>query len=195
MALIQVNEITNSAGTGSVDAINGITIAGAAVGAPTGIAYTAVTTEAELDTALVSVKYIRVGASFNITSQKEILSGTTIDSASTDITLTGVGVTATEAMFNMAAGVVDVQLVGLKMTTAQTDIDCVAIQDTASRNAMMSCHLEVPVATTRSAIYIDGQRNRVYNNDINCNGSVSTPGCVLLDVNAANNSIVANVIE
>ena len=197
---IQVNEVTNAAGTGSVDATDGITIASVAYSPSAILALltniTFVSTEAELDTALAANDaWIKIAASFTITGQKSISSGTTIQAESTGTIITGAGITATEAMFNLAAGATDIRLIGLNMATAQTDIDCIAIQDTASRNEIVSCHLEVPVLTVRSAIYIDGQRNRIYNNEIDCNGSVSTPGCVLLDVNAANNSIVANVIE
>lgn len=197
---IQVNEVTNAAGNGSVDATNGITIASVTYdpSAITAILInkTYVASEAELDAALAAGDaWILISGSFTITGQKDIPSGTTIQANSTNNLITGAGVTASEAMFNLAAGVTDVRLIGLKMATAQTDIDCIAMQDTASRNEIVSCYLEIPFATTRSAIYIDGQRNRVYNNELDCNGSVSTPGCVLLDVNAANNSIVANVIE
>ena len=192
---IQVNEITNSAGNGSVDAVNGISIAGTAYNASFAQTMTSVSTEAELNAALIDSSWINIISSFNITGQKSIPSGTTVQCDSVNAVITGVGITATEAMFSLAAGVTNVRFINLNMATAQTDIDCVAIQNTATQNEIVSCNLQIPVATTQSVVYVDGQRNRIYNNELNCNGSISTPGCVLLDVNATNNSIIANVIE
>ena len=194
MSRLRTNDITDATATGPVDFPDGLTVRGIALSATPSVSIVA--TEADLDAAILAADtYIQITGSFSITSQKVMYDNVTIEVASSAYQLTGVGVTATEAMFSIPAGISGVRLIGLNCTTAQTDIDCIAIANLAVRNEVTECKLEVPALTTQSAIYIDGQLNRIVNNDADCSGSVSSPGCVFLDANSANNVVSANIVS
>ena len=197
MSRIRTDSITDALATGPVDFPDGLTVAGVPVINVVLPPITLVVSEAELDTAIAATDtYIQIVGSFSITTEKVMYNNVTIEMPSSTYTLTGDGALgANEAMFSIPAGVTGVRLIGLNCTTAETDVNCIGIDDTATRNEVSSCKLVVPALTTQSAIYVDGQLNRVVNNDADCDGSVSSPGCIFLDVNSANNVVSANIVS
>lgn len=197
MSRIRTDSITDALATGPVDFPDGLTVSGVPVVNVVIPPAVLVTSEGELDTAIAAMDtHIQIVGSFSITTQKVLYSNVTIEMPSSTYTLTGdAALGANEAMFFIPTGVQEVRLLGLNMATAQTDIDCIAIDSFAIRSEVSGCKLVVPALTTRSAIYCDGQLNRIINNDVDCNGSVSSPGCIFLDVGSINNVVSANIVS
>jgi hypothetical protein len=154
-----------------------------------------VSTEAELDTELAALTtFIIIAASFNITSRKVLYGGLKIEGKSLGAILIGIGMPASESLFLIPVGVSGVILTGLSIETAQTDIDLIAIVDTAVKNLISDCLLTLPALTTRSSIYVDGQRNKIVANNSDFDASLSSPGNIFLDANSAENVVNANII-
>jgi len=192
MESIKIDTIVDEAGTGIPNFPNGLSIKGIQP-APAPIAVVA--TEAELDAAIANTDAtILISKSFNITTQKTIAYTATIRGSGMGIQLTGVGLIANQAMFAIAASS-DCKLLELNLITAQTDIDLIQLQTAAAQAEVSGCILEVPALTTRSCVYVDASRSRVVNNDANCNGSVSTPGCIFEDTNGTDNLLNPNIIS
>ena len=153
-----------------------------------------VATEAELDAAIADLApYIIFTSSFTVTSRKTLYNNVKIEGRSTNVTLTGSGITAGQSILNIPPGVSGIIIQGITINTLQTDIDVISIQDTAVRNLICDCILTTGSTTTRSVFYIAGQQNRITSNNSDFGKSLTSPGNIFLDVTSSQNVVNGNI--
>jgi len=153
--------------------------------------------ESELNAALA---LIPPPVQIRITESFELQNPIVVDKSEIVITSLHQGVVISTApgfvgteMFDIIAGVEKSKL-SLRLETDRDDVDVIVIRDTAKTNRIDSCDILLPATTTKSAIRIDGQENFITHNRTNCQGSISSPGCIFLDVNSSNNLVSGNII-
>lgn len=155
-----------------------------------------VISEAELIAALAdsAVGTVLCTESFSISSEITMPSNKRIQVVK-GVILTASGTFANSAVFRFAAGITRSLLLRLHLVVSDDDVDGVLIEDTATINRVDSCEIRLPATTTKSAVHIDGQENLILGNRVDCQGSVTSPGCIFLDVNSSDNLVANNIIS
>ena len=196
MSTFKCDTITNAAGTGKPDFPNSLTVAGAPLTSATPGTGLQITNEATLDAAIsAGKKELVIAGSFPITSKKVLADNMTVRGTTNSIQISAASGSfgAGDAMFEIPAGVKNVNLLNLNLFTSLTNISCISIKNTAVRNNVRGCLLEIPAASTYFCVYNDGQKNRVSNNSLVSNGRSSV--ALKEDGNASGNANFGNVAE
>jgi len=193
MSVLQTDTLVSSSGDNLVNAPEGITVNGEAFTSLSFIPWTEVTSEAELDAALsAGALWIKIKGSIAITSTKALYNGLKLEGMGNQYTMSPSGLSDTEPLLSIGAGVSNVIIKNVSMTSLISN--AIEVADTAIKNNIRGCAIDVDVATTKSAVEISGQRNRVWNNFLTTNGSVSSQGTVFLTGTAQDTLITTNII-
>lgn len=157
---------------------------------------TEVSSEDELDAALLGLApFIFITESFDLTTRKTLYNNVKIQSRNTGIILDGVaGIPGGTSMFDIPAGVSGCIIQGITLNTSLTTIDIISIQDTATKNLIADCLLNLVNTSSYSNIYIAGQQNKITSNNSDFGQSLTSPGNIYLHTTSALNVVNGNII-